>query len=64
MFNFIKKRDGRTAQFDSSKIKSAIAKAGKATGEFEDAEAQELTARVLSLAHQSGVGPVPEVEEI
>jgi ribonucleoside-triphosphate reductase len=64
VFENIKKRDGRTAQFDSSKIKSAFVKAGRATGEFGEREAQELTARVLSLAHQSVVGPVPEVEEI
>ncbi|MBW1701065.1 MAG: hypothetical protein JRJ69_01445 [Deltaproteobacteria bacterium] len=29
MFEHIKKRDGRIADFDSSKITSAIAKAGK-----------------------------------
>ena len=34
MFENIKKRDGRVVEFDSTKITSAIAKAGKATGEF------------------------------
>ena len=64
MFENIKKRDGRVVPFDSSKITSAIAKAGKATGEFEDREAKKLTLRVLTLAHELRLGPLPEVEEI
>ena len=64
MFNKIKKRDGTIVEFDSSKITSAIAKAGKATSEFREREARKLTLRVLSLAHESGLGPVPEVERI
>jgi len=64
VFENIKKRDGRVVPFDSSKITSAIAKAGKATGEFEDREAKKLTLRVLTLAHELRLGPLPEVEEI
>jgi hypothetical protein len=64
MFENIKKRDGRVVPFDSSKITSAIAKAGKATGEFSEREAKKLTLRVLTLAHQMRLGPNPEVEEI
>jgi ribonucleoside-triphosphate reductase (formate) len=64
MFENIKKRDGRVVSFDSSKITSAIAKAGKATGEFSEREAKKLTLRVLTLAHQMRLGPTPEVEEI
>jgi anaerobic ribonucleoside-triphosphate reductase len=64
MFEQIKKRDGRVVLFDSSKITSAIASAGKATGEFGEREAKKLTLRVLTLAHQLRLGPVPEVEEI
>ncbi len=64
MFDKIKKRDGRIAGFDSSKIVSAIAGAGKASGEFEEREAKKLTLRVLTLAHDIRLGPVPEVEEI
>jgi hypothetical protein len=33
MFEQIKKRDGRVAEFDSSKITNAICKAGEITGE-------------------------------
>jgi anaerobic ribonucleoside-triphosphate reductase len=64
MFKQIKKRDGRIVAFDPSKITSAIAKAGKATGEFGEKEAKKLTLRVLSLAHELLLGPVLEVEEV
>ena len=64
MFKGINKRDGRIVQFDSPKITAAIAKAGRATEEFEEREAKKLTLRVLTLAHQLRLDPVPEVEEI
>ena len=64
MFEQIKKRDGRIQDFDSSNITAAIAKAGKASGEFTRREAKKLTLRVLTLAHELRLGPTPEVEEI
>lgn len=64
MFEQIKKRDGRIAEFDSTKITAAIAKAGNATGEFGEREAKKLTLRVLTLAHELRLGVIPEVEEI
>jgi len=64
VFEQIKKRDGRIVDFDPAKITAAIAKAGKATGEFEYREARKLTLRVLTLAHELRIGPLPEVEEI
>jgi len=64
VFEEIKKRHGSVVEFDSSKITTAIAKAGKATGEFEEREARKLTLRVLTLAHELRLGPIPEVEEI
>ncbi|RJR23655.1 MAG: ribonucleoside triphosphate reductase [Desulfobacteraceae bacterium] len=64
MFQTIKKRDGRTVEFDAAKITSAIAKAGRATGEFGHDEAKRLTPKVLSLAQDSIHGSIPEVEEI
>ncbi len=64
MFDKIKKRNGNVVDFDSFKITAAIAKAGHATGEFEEREAKKLTLRVLTLAHELRLGPVPEVEEI
>lgn len=43
----ITKRNGVIVDFDANKIQSAIAKAGAASGEFDDAIALELTIRVL-----------------
>jgi ribonucleoside-triphosphate reductase (formate) len=60
----IRKRNGRVVEFDSSKITGAIAKAGKATGEFDIREAKKMTLRVLTLAHELRLGSVPEVEEV
>lgn len=64
VFETIKKRDGRIVEFDSSKITTAIAKAGEASGEFGEKDARKLTLKVLTLAHELRLGPVPEVEEI
>jgi len=64
MFAKIKKRDGRVVVFDPQKIKSAVAKAGKATGEFDEEQAGSLTAQVINLALKSGLGSVPDVEGI
>ncbi len=64
MFEKIKKRDGRVAEFDSSKISDAIAKAGRATGEFDEREAKKMTLKVLTLAKELRLGTCPDVEEI
>lgn len=64
MFERIKKRDGRVSDFDSLKITAAIAKAGKATGEFAEKEAKKLTLRALTLAHEMRLDTCPEVEDI
>jgi ribonucleoside-triphosphate reductase (formate) len=64
MFEKIRKRDGRIVNFDSSKITSAVAKAGNATGEFDEREARKLTLRILTLAHELHLGPLPDVEAI
>ncbi len=64
MFEKIKKRDGRIAEFDSSKISDAIAKSGKETGEFDAKEAKKLTMKVITLARDLRLGVCPEVEEI
>ncbi|MEA3421270.1 MAG: anaerobic ribonucleoside-triphosphate reductase, partial [Acidobacteriota bacterium] len=64
MFQEIKKRDERIVKFDSSKITAAIAKAGKATGEFEEREAKKLTLRALTLAHETCIGNILDVEEL
>jgi ribonucleoside-triphosphate reductase len=63
MFNTIKKRDGRVVSFDASKITAAIAKAGKATGEFDESVARKLTIKALSIADQA-ISDIPTVEEV
>ncbi|MEN3013490.1 MAG: ribonucleoside triphosphate reductase [Endomicrobiia bacterium] len=63
-FRHIIKRDGRVVKFDSSKITNAIYKAGKATGEFGEEIARNLTIKVLNLADLSGLPDTPTVEQI
>ncbi len=66
MFTKIEKRDGKIVAFEAKKITNAIAKAGKATEEFDEKVAKRLTIKVLNLA-QSAFGEVtktPTVEEI
>ena len=60
----IRKRDHRLVPFESSKITSAILKAGRATGEFKGDTARRLTIRVISLAQTVFLTDVPTVEEI
>ena len=43
------KRDGRRVVFDAAKIRSAIARAGQASGEFGEDEADLLTAQVTKV---------------
>ncbi len=63
MFSKIKKRDGRLASFNATKITNAIAKAGAATGEFGPDMAHRLMLKVLSIA-QGTLADTPSVEEI
>lgn len=60
----IQKRDHRLVPFESSKITSAILKAGRATGEFKEDTARRLTIRVIGLAQMVFLDTVPTVEEI
>ncbi len=64
IFDRIVKRDGRIVPFAISKITTAILKAGRATGEFGEAEARRLTIRVLTLAQAVFDEAIPTVEEI
>ncbi len=64
MFVSIKKRNGIIVPFRPDKITTAIARAGKATSEFEEETAGRLTLRVLNLAQQALPGSVPSVEQI
>ena len=59
------KRDGEHVAFDSQKIVAAIAKAGTATGEFGNDEAELLAGQVIKvLRHRFGGAVVPTVEQI
>jgi len=58
------KRDGQRAPFDTTKIRSAILRAGQASGEFGEAEADLLTAQVMKvLIHTFRHAPA-EIERI
>ena len=63
-FKNVRKRDGRTAPFDISKIQAAILKAGRATGEFGEDTATQLSRRVLGMLHTLMVSDTPAVEDI
>ncbi|WP_320055958.1 ribonucleoside triphosphate reductase [Desulfuromonas thiophila] len=58
------KRDGSQVLFDSERICFAIARAGKATGEFDDAEAALLTQQALKVLRHRFAGQPPKVEQI
>ncbi len=60
----IRKRDGRLVKFNAEKITGAIAKAGAASGEFDDVSARKLTIRVLNLAEKLKDSQIMTVEEI
>ena len=59
----LRKRDGSVVHFDSSKILSAIQRAGSATGEFAQDEAQLLTAQVIKVLSHLTQG-TPEIERV
>ena len=62
----IVKRDGTQVIFNSERIKSAIRRAGEATGEFDDDEASLLTNQVTKvLRHRFGKAKaLPTIEQI
>jgi len=48
----IRNREGKIVSFDPTRIKTAIKKAGEATGEFSDNTAEILTKKVLRLINK------------
>ncbi|MDD4601715.1 MAG: ATP cone domain-containing protein, partial [Negativicutes bacterium] len=64
MLTKIKKRDGRVAEFDASKITEAIFKAAKAVGGADKQLAMELTLDVLRFLNQKFNGGVFSVEDV
>jgi len=58
------KRDGRRVKFESDRIKAALVKAGQASGEYDESEAELLCAQVVKvLSFRHGDGP-PHIETI
>jgi ribonucleoside-triphosphate reductase len=64
VFVSIKKRNGLIVPFKPDKITTAIARAGGATGEFDETAAHRLELRVLSIAQQALPVEIPSVEQI
>lgn len=60
----IKKRNGHIVPFEQKKIQQAITKAGKATKEFSDKEAKELTQKIITRLKKKDADKVLTVEEI
>ena len=61
---FVSKRDHQLAPFDPEKIRSALARAGQATGDYGPDEARLLLAQTLKvLSHRHGA-QAPTVEQI
>ena len=57
-------RDGARTAFDAHRIRSAIARAGSATGEFGEEEAQLLTAQATKVLIHRFRGEAPTIEQI
>jgi len=60
----IVKRGGETVAFDAGKIRSAIARAGQATGEFVGDEAGRLTDEAIKVIAHRFAGATPHIEEV
>ncbi|MDD3181116.1 MAG: ribonucleoside triphosphate reductase [Opitutaceae bacterium] len=60
----IRKRDGRLVHFDATRITHSLARAGAATGEFDQDMARRLTIRVVNLLLATVSDPVPSVEQV
>jgi ribonucleoside-triphosphate reductase (formate) len=62
--NQVVRRDGKRAPFEAERIQAAIAKAGAATGEFDEPEAALLTAQVVKVLSYRHVEGPPHIEGI
>ena len=67
MIQHVPDRPGHDRRYaiDATKIRNAILKAGRATGDFDEMEAQLLTAQVVKvLTHTGYRQQIPEIERI
>jgi len=61
----VRKRDGTEMAFDAERIRSAIARAGRATGELDEEVADRLCRQVVRvLSHGRFAGGMPDIERI
>lgn len=60
----IVKRDGEVVSFDASKIRSAIARAGQATGEFDGDQASQLADEAVKIVAHRFAAATPHIEEV
>ncbi len=61
----IRKRDGRLADFNAVLIRNALAKAGRATNEYDETQADQLTEDALKvICHRYHAGDIPTVEQV
>ena len=60
----IVKRDGQRVAFDPRRIAVALTRAGLASGEFDDDEAELLTQRVLKVLRHRFAASDPTVEQV
>lgn len=60
----VRKRDGRLLPFDAAKIRSAMARAGQASGEFGANEADLLGNQVVKAVGERFAGQAPAIEQI
>ncbi|MCL2085508.1 ribonucleoside triphosphate reductase [Candidatus Saccharibacteria bacterium] len=64
MFENIQKRDGRVVPFEKNKITEALTKAGIATGEFGERQAEKMMYKVLAEALEQITDEIPTVEQV
>lgn len=64
MYTSIKKRNNKVVSFKLEKIKLALKKAGEASGEYNEAIATKLAAKVIAQAEVTIKAKVPTVEQI
>jgi ribonucleoside-triphosphate reductase len=64
LFTQVRKRDGRYVAFDARRIRAAIEKAGKATGEYDEEVAFRLSTKVINLSMAVLETPTPSVEQL
>ncbi len=64
---FIENRQGNIVAFNPEKIRSAIERAGRATGEFGMVDSMRMASQVINILahrHQSGTPSVEEVQDV